>query len=528
MSDWPHQTYAVSETLRRLADGETAVCVTSPTGGGKSRVMQRLCESFTNDRLQTVVMSNRILLTTQLLRGLDSAGVNVGCRAAGFEAWSKIDAPVQIISGQTEMARVLNSKRIDRGELFPAKRLLIDEAHLQKGDSYLEIIKAYKENFGASVVGITATPLGIGNIYGSLIVAGNTSQLRACGALVPAYCYEPAVVDMPKVRKSKTGMFSQEELEESVRAIWSQHIVGHVFEHWRKLNPDARPSLGMAPGVKESLGLATEYWKRGVNAAHIDAEGIFVDGSYKRTNEQADRDELFAMAKDGRVKQIWNRFVLREAIDLPWLWMLQLATPIAKLTSYLQVVGRVLRNHPSKPDGAIIVDHCGAIRMHGSPNVDRDQDWKQYFHEQDESKITKDRFERMTNPQTKEPEPITCPNCGAIRNSGAKCHRCGHEHSKSVRMVIQEAGTLKPVSGDVYHKRRVTQKPDTQKKWEQCFFRMKNAKTPKTFSQVRALFIREHHYSPPETLPWMPKNPADWSRRIKDVPREELYQRSGQ
>ena len=120
--DWPHQTYAVTEAVRKINEGETRFAITSPTGGGKSKSMQRLCEHAVAEGWIAGVMSNRILLTTQLLRGLNSSGIRVGSRAAGFEGWTDIDAPVQVISSPTEVSRVLN--RRDRG----------DEATLQHCD----------------------------------------------------------------------------------------------------------------------------------------------------------------------------------------------------------------------------------------------------------------------------------------------------------------------------------------------------------------------------------------------------------
>lgn len=525
--DWAHQSFAVTEIVRLVNEGETAICVTSPTGAGKSRVVQRGCEHFVANGETVGVMSNRILLTTQLLRGLDKAGVHAGCRAAGFEAYTDLNAPVQVISGPTEIARVLNrrEKNGDDVQLPRLHKLFVDEAHLQCGEKTVEIFNELKAKYGTAIIGITATPLGISSVYGHLVIAGNNSSLRECGALVRAKCFEPAVMDLSKVRKSKTGVFSQTELEDEAKAIFSQHLVGHVLSHWKKHNPDSRPSLGMAPGVKESLWLAQEYWKHGINAAHIDAGGIYVNGAYKSTTDQADRDELFAMAKDGRVPQIWNRYVLREALDLPWLYLLSIATPIASLTSYLQVVGRILRACEGK-DEALVLDHCGVIRMHGSPNLDRDKDWEQYFHEPDADKITKDAQQKKTDPQSKEKEPITCPQCQNMRNGGSKCPNCGHEHPKSVRMVIQESGELKPVTGDVYEKRKVSERPETEKQWTQIYYRMRNAKKPMTFKQAIAFFYREHGYWPPSNLPFMPKNPTDLSRHIKSVEYEDLHHRS--
>ena len=324
-------------------------------------------------------------------------------------------------------------------------------------------------------------------------------------------------MDLHKVR-----FVSQAEAERTASDRWGQHVVASVLRSWKKLNPDARPSLGMAPGVPESLGLAEDYWRHGINAAHIDGEGIFVNGKYKRTTEQRDRDELFAMLQDGTVPQIWNRYVLREGVDFPWLYLLQLATPIVDLKGYIQVCGRVLRSHPTTPEVRII-DHAGCRRMHGSPNDDRDKDWLQYFYESNENKITEDRHERNTSPKDKPPEPITCPKCGMIRKSGPKClnPECGHEHLKSVRQVIQEDGTLKQAVGDVYKKRRVSTAPDVEKKWSGCLFAALNS--GRTFKQAIGDFKRKYFSSPPDGLRGMPINHANLTRRVDAVPKNELH-----
>ena len=529
--DWPHQTLAVTGSVRMINDGATRFCVTSPTGGGKSRIVQRLCEHYVGDGNTAVVMSNRRLLTDQLLKSLHRSGIEVGCRAADYESWSNPQAPVQVISAQTEASRVLNARKrfLREVELHPGDLLLVDECHINRGPQTVEIINEYCDKFGAVAIGITATPLGVGRIYkDGLLVAGNNSQLRDCGALVWANRFEPWVMDLKKVKKSITG-YTQAAAEKEARAIWTQHIVGGVFSSWKKLNPDARPSIGMAPGVKESIGLAQEYWKRGVNAAHIDASGIFVNGEYKRTTEQADRDELFEMVKDGRVPQIWNRMVLREGVDIPQLYALQIATPVTSLTSAVQLFGRVLRAAPGKKI-ARVIDHCGVMRMHGSPNDDRDRDWQQYFFNDDTGAITKDRHERLCDPANKEPQSITCPKCGSMRDKGPKCLNavCGFEHQQSVRQVIQESGELRPTKGDVYKKRKVLEKPNTEQIWISTYFRMKKARVPKSFRQALALFRRENGYTPPDNLPFMPKNRADYSRKIPSLKPEELHSRRDQ
>lgn len=532
--DWPHQKWAVAETTRRIDEGDKSLCVTSPTGGGKSRIIQRLCEWAVARQWRTAIFTNRKLLTAQLSRGLDASGIHLGVRAAEFEAWNDPSAPVQICSAPTEISRVIKAREraIRRlatedeahrdHRLSPAELVIIDEVHMNCADQMMQIVGEYREKYGAVVLGITATPLGVSHMLDDLIVAGNMKSLRECGALVYADCYEPAVIDIPKIRKSKQEIFTQKQLDTATKSIWTQHIVGMVYDHWKSLNPDAKPALGMAPGVKESIGLAEEFNRRGVSAAHIDGMGIYIDGEYHKTSRQEDRDEVFARTKSGDVKVIFNRFVLREAIDLPWLEHLMLCTPIASPLSFVQTVGRVLRASPSSgKKSAIITDHAGSIRLHGSPNMDRDADWMQYFHES-EDKLVRDRQNALRDPEKKEPEPITCPECGLIRRKGPVCPTCGHESKESIRKVIQEDGELVKVPGDVYPRRKTKMKADTAQIWERCYYRMKNAKNPKTFGQAYGLFVYENHYQPPRDLPMMPSDPRDWTRRINDVPRENL------
>lgn len=539
---WPNQEYALTESIARIEAGIKKFCISSPTGGGKSRIAEDLCRYAVDERQWPVaVFSNRKLLTMQLARGLNASGIHVGVRASGFESWTDHTAPVQVCSSPTEATRVLKAreraiKNLATEEeahrdhkLFPAKLVLVDEAHMNAGSRMRAIIQEYRDLYDAHIAGITATPLGIGDLYEELIVAGNTSSLRACGALVAADCYEPMMMDMSKVYKAKQELPSQQEAEKLMQAVWTQHVVGKIYEHWKRLNPDGKPSIGFAPGVKESLGLAHEFWAHGVGAAHISGTGLYVNGKEYKSTAQEDRDEIFAMLKDGRIRAIFNRFVLREAIDLPFVECLMLACPVISLLSFVQMIGRGLRASPSTgKEKCIVIDHCGNIgTLHGSPNMDRDEQWIQYFHEE-EDKITKDRIERLRDPANTEPEPITCPQCGKMRRSGTKCEGCGFEHQTSVRYIIQEDGTLVPSSEARMPKRKVKCYPSTAKKWEGCYWRCHNSKKKDfTFTQVRALFIKENFYCPPSNLPLMPKNRDDWTRKTKAVTKDRLIQKGG-
>ena len=503
---WPHQQYAYDEVTAAIDAGERSMCVTSPTGGGKSLVQRMLLEWAAETGRTAALYTNRKLLTEQTITGLRDHGIQFGVRAAGFSEWENLDAPIQICSLQTEDARVFQSQK---WLLHKASLVIVDEAHLQKAETACKIFDLHRKH-DAAIVGFTATPLGICHIYDRLIVAGTNSELRDCGALVPCMVHAPTEFDCRALKRQASGEFSINEIR---KKIWTPVIFGHVIVHWKLLNPDAKPTLLFAPGVKESAWFASKFDEQGVKAAHIDGEDVWVDGRTYTSSREA-REDVLARFKAGEIKILCNRFVLREGIDIPECYHGILACPIGSVTSYVQIVGRILRAHPDTPN-VLLTDHGGNFWRHGSPNADRD--WASCWTLSD-YQIGQARLDKFR--EKKEPEPIVCPECGAVRMKGAECYKCGHHHDKSVRMVIQKSGNLRPMVGDIFAPRKVDKRSDTEKRWEQIYWRCR--KTGKTFGQAYGLFFHENKYWPPKTLALMPTDGFDWKRRVEDVPYDRL------
>lgn len=455
-----------------------------------------------------VLYTPRKLLTEQLIRVFTNHGLQFGVRAAGFDDHFDLSQQLQIASPATEEARCF---RTVRWQPHNAKLVLVDEIHMQKGETIRKLMDHHKAK-GAKIVLVTATPIGIADLADSLVVAGRTSDLRKCGALLPCIVYAPDEIDTSKVKRTKTGEFSYEGL----KAVWSTAIFGRVLSHWQRLNPDKKPTILFAPGVAESIWFAEQFRAAGVRAAHIDGEDVWIDGEFHKSNPEI-RDRVLKMSESREVAVVCNRFVMREGIDMPWLEHEILATPIGSMVSYVQTVGRLLRAHPGVSE-VTLQDHGGNWWRHGSPNMDRE--WEQYW-TLPEHFADANREERIRS--KKEPEPIHCPKCDCIRISGDTCPKCGYRHTTKSRIVIQHDGALKEMSGDIFRPRRTKLEPDTQRLWTACVMRMKNAKGhPRTFREAQGLFVYENHYWPPAGLDFMPTNEADWFRRIKDVPVQSL------
>lgn len=251
LQSWPHQEYAATEVPRLILAGERKICLTSPTGGGKSHIICRLVEWGVEAGFLPVLYTNRRLLIEQLGRVLDAHGIRHGVRASGH--MDERELKVQISSLPTENARVFKSEKWQLHGHGQRTLAVVDEAHLNSSEVAQKVLGRHLEDGGA-YVGVTATPIGLGHLYDRLVVAGVPSELRKCGALVPAYHYGPDEPDMSSFKQSiKTGEYTENDVR---KAIMTKCILGRVLDNFRKYNPEGKPTILFAPGVKESVWFA--------------------------------------------------------------------------------------------------------------------------------------------------------------------------------------------------------------------------------------------------------------------------------
>lgn len=448
--------------------------------------------------------TNRRTLCAQLKGVLESFGIEVGMRAAGYKP--ALLRPVQLCMTQTEGSAMTRRRR----SLHPAKLVLIDERHLQQGETMRKISEATVEA-GGFVVGYTATPLDL-DFCDHLIVATSISECFDSGSLVRAKFYAPDEPDLKHIKKYAVGQdFSEPD---NVKAIMRPGVFGRVREHWEKYNPDRWPTILFGPDVKGALFFAEQFYASGIRAAHIDGQNVWLDGEQiGNTNEDA-REYVLDLVRCGHVPIVTNRYVLREGLDVPEFRYGILATVFGALSSYIQSCGRLLRSCPGK-DHAIIQDHGGNYNRFGSINSDREWLLGLTNH-----RAVGELQSRMR--QGFEVQPVTCPNCLGMRMGGAVCPHCGYEHKDRSRTVVQVDGQLKRVKGDVYRPRVTKTKPNTAEVWKRYYYSQKRA--GRTFNQAEAWFYRQEGYYPPRNLPLMPKETVDWFSKIKDVPTSRLQE----
>jgi DNA repair protein RadD len=540
---WPHQRRAIDSVLASIARGERRICVASPTGSGKSRIMEELARHYLKDNKKVIFYSNRLFLIEQMSSNLTEAGLFHGIRSDSDD-----EAPehnFQISSLQTENSKVL--KRKER-ELHDASLVILDECHVNCGPTVQEILQRHYDS-GAAYVGMTATPLGLAEIYNELICDVTMQELRECGALVPAVAYgadEPELKAWKKARKKWNLSEHQDPSQRQQGEIMmTPSIFGRVWEWYEKLNPERKPCLLFGPSVEGSLWFAEQFTKKGIRTAHVDGNDVWFEGKLYKADPKA-REDMRHAHRDGKIKVVTNRYVLREGVDWPWISHIILAFVAGSLQTYLQTCGRGLRSYPGK-ENCIIQGHGGEWWRHGSVNADRE--WRL---DMDDNMAFGLRAEKMRKKwcdgckcyyETKsetcpecftvlrgQEKPFRCPKCGRVWAMGRECKAqwggCGFVLEPGMRFsrpVVSTEGELRMLEGELFAPRRISTQPNGPEVWKRMYWRSRTEKGRRTFNAAFALFAQENYWAwPNRRWPLMPIQDIDCFRLIEDCPMENL------
>jgi len=509
----PHQLSGLGKIRQARREGRVPLLVVAPCCGGKSRVITELAMDETRRGGRTVIKVHRKMLLDQLVGNFAAAGITPGVISPDYtpEPLHKI----QIVSAQTVYSRAVLRSTLDMPE---AQLVITDEAHQQSGTRERAIIfgsfqnntvQVGYANNGADVIGFTATPLMNGRIYKHIIELASYSELRACGMHQLIATVGPTEIDTQGLNLNRAMEYSEKKLEERVQIIF-----GDVYSHWQVLNPMQLPTILFAPSVPSSRWFANQFFQRGVPVAHLDGTHCLIpEGGelkeYKTTREL--RQHILDLSKAGEIKCIMNRFVLREAVDMPWLYHGITATVFGSVTTALQVVGRLQRKWPAYTH-KILQDHGGIFWRHGDPNEDRE--WKLG----DTAKqYSLDRVKKIQSGEI--PEGIRCPKCGTWRKEGEQCYGCNNKHKQSVRVVRQITGNLKRMTGRIY---KTTKSSDDRAKiWTSALFA--GGRANRTVSSAVKLYADQLaakglsiDWGVVSNKPPSPDNP-DWHRSVRDV-----------
>jgi hypothetical protein len=409
------------DSLREgIKQGHRAQLLYAPTGAGKTEIAIALMEYSRRMGRRSAMIMDRIVLCNQTSTRLDSYGIEHGVLQASHWRYRPAER-IQVCSAQT----------LEKRKSFPGLDLLIvDEAHqIRKATAkFINLHPSIK------VVGLSATPFtkGLGNVFTNVVNTVTTKDLVDTGMLVPLKVFIAREIDMSGAKKIAGEWSDAEATERGIK------ITGDVVNEWIKKTHEiygcARKTIVFAASVAHGADLASKFNEAGYN---------FVPISYMDTDEY--KKEVFEdFAKpDTRINGLIAVDILTKGFDVPDVCIGISARPFSKsLSSHIQQMGRVMRQHPSK-DFAVWIDHGGNyVRFR--------EDWDSIYAE-GAGELDDGREKPKKEPTVKEKEAAKCPRCGSIWGNSDICSHCGFKRERRGN-IVEKVGELVELEGKTVSK----------------------------------------------------------------------------
>ncbi len=414
-------TYQLRDYQRRgldfirafLARGLRRIMFYLPTGGGKTIAAEAMICGAVAKGLRVLFIANRKQLVEQASKHLARAGIRHGILQG--ENTRSLDARVLVCSIDTIHVRGIPN---DVG------LIIIDEAHAVAGsEKYRKLLFRYNR---VPVVGLSATPFsaGLGKHYDELrgalfqelVVGATISELIELGNLVDVDVFAPAEPDLTGV-KTQRGMGGETDYNETqlAKAVDKPSLVGDIVAHWMRLARGKR-TVVFSTNIPHSQHIVEAFKAARIPAEHIDYH--FTDDERAAVLDRFARGETTILSNVGLLAEGW---------DCPATECMILARPTKSLIRFIQMTGRVLRQHDGKTK-ALLLDHSGTVVRLGFPTDDLPL-------ELDDGNADKSGSRQ----ERKKSEPKPCPKCKFVRPAGVHaCPQCGFAPQRQSDVEIQD------------------------------------------------------------------------------------------
>lgn len=310
-----YQKQCIANTHQAIKDGHKKIACVMPVGSGKTSVFVRLAKDYVEQTgKQVVVLSHLSVLTTQTLRRfqIEEPGLSVGVLQADRQPERGCD----VIISTMQSSRV--EDKIVAFSFFESKKIgmvIVDEMHIIGTPSYDSALKNMGEHI---LIGFTATPFRDGHIMTNYfdIVAYTTSpkELIDNGYLVPPDMYQ---IEMPPHAPA----------DERIARVTSIYL---EKEYLRK-------AVIFMKTIEDAKLMRNSLADNGVVAHAITSELTGVK-----------RDDLLDEFRDGGIHVLTTVNVLTAGFDAPCIEAIFMPYTTQSPTTYMQRIGRGLRQYPDK------------------------------------------------------------------------------------------------------------------------------------------------------------------------------------
>lgn len=351
--EWrPYQTEMMDAIFYDWQSHNSLLAVAA-TGAGKTNVLFGIVERFISEHpgSRICVLAHRKELIEQPLARLGQFWPHL-VKRAGIVMANTNECHRQIIIATVQTLGNKSGKRITEllnyGEIG---LLIVDEAHHVSANSYQTVIQRFKaSNPSLKILGVTATPKRSDKQSIAKTFETESANVDVIRLIEEGHLCRPNLsgvktnIDLSGVSVQGSGEDRDYNKEQLIAAVETDDVFKVVIKtHMEKIGH--RPTIAFLPSVAGAYRLAELLNEQGIKARAADAN--------TPANERTDILNGF---KAGSYTTLCNVGLWTEGLDLPQLECCHLIRPTKSDSLWLQMVGRVLRNHPGK-SGCDIFDY---------------------------------------------------------------------------------------------------------------------------------------------------------------------------
>lgn len=340
-----YQAITVNKIRSAYQSGAKRVCLTMPTGAGKTVVFTYIANKMNEVGKSVLILAHRIELIEQISDTLKKFRVPHGTITAGQK----------VTRDRIQVGMVLTV--VNKAEQLRPDFIICDECHRSTSKSYTNVFKKFP---GTPLLGVTATPArtdgtGLKEVYQKLVIGPTTRDLIEAGHLSPyrLFC-PPTKMDLSRIKKT-AGDYNKGHLAMEVDR---PQITGDAVEHYKKNCPGVQ-FVAFCTGREHAKNAAETFRSAGISCRNIDG-----------TMSKSERRQIISDLRNNLLKGVTSCDLISEGFDLPAITAGIMLRPTCSLIVHLQQIGRILRPEPGKT--AIILDHSANVLRHGLPDAYRD------------------------------------------------------------------------------------------------------------------------------------------------------------
>lgn len=372
-----YQQRIVDETRQKIGQGNNGVLIVSPPGSGKSVIIAEIARLTVSKGGRILFFVHRQELVNQIVKSFQKQDVDL------------MNCTIMTVG------KVAN--RLDH---LPKPNLIIcDESQHSRAKTYLKIFKYYSD---VPRLGFSGSPwrmngAGFDDIYSAMVKGPTVKWLIEHKKLSPYKYYSVTLFNDEKLKKSRTGDYTNQSISDSAKPT----LYGDIVKTWMDKAFGQR-TIVYAHDTQHSKQIATEFRKAGISAKHCDSK-----------TPSDERKRIMRDFRKGKITVLCNFGLVDEGYDVKECTCCVIARPTESLVFDIQATMRCMRYLPNKM--ATIIDHAANYTRFGLPDTPREwilEGWKKKKKGNNTSAL-----------------PIrTCPHCWAVIPAQCKvCPQCGEE-----------------------------------------------------------------------------------------------------